>query len=142
MNKRKRPDQILGVNIWDIEIEHLVNVCELDPIDARAWVIIRWMHLGDLGPLAAAINEDGVLDKAVLINLARLIDEGRITGKRRTPFHPATATRKHVAKLIYDYQIDKGKTHTEALALTARMIGRGEESVKGARKPKGKKVGT
>jgi hypothetical protein len=142
---KRKSDKLLGENIWDIETSHFIHHTEADPAMARAWTIFRWMYFGDLHPLAAAIREDGALDKFVLVKLADMIDEGHITAKRRTPFHPATSTREEVARIIYDYQITEGKTPTEAVQLTARMIGRGEEYVRAALKPsrnKGKKVST
>src|SRR6516164_8413029 len=99
--KSKRPDQIIGENLWDLETAHYINVCELDPVDAHAWTIMRWMYHGDLGPLVAAIREDGQLDKVVLNTLADLIDRGWIAGKRRSPFHPSTNTRDAVAPPIH-----------------------------------------
>jgi hypothetical protein len=140
----KRNDQILCENLWEIEVQHWVNA-GLNPIDARAWTIMRWMYYGDLHPLVAAIREGGQLDKVVLNTLADLIDRGWISGKRRSPFHPATRIRGDVATTIYKCHIDAGKSHTEALRLTARLIGRGEESVKAAlrrSRNSGKKVST
>jgi hypothetical protein len=140
----KHPDQILDENLWDIEVQQWIKA-GLDPDDAHAWTIMRWMYHGDLHPLVAAIREDGQLDKVVLDTLADLIDRGWVTGKRRSPFHPATEVRADVAATIYKCQIDVGKSHSEALRLTARLIGRGEESVKGAlrrSRNSGKKVST
>jgi hypothetical protein len=141
MSKRE-PDQIIGENLWDIEVQHWINA-GLDPIDAHAWTIMRWMYHGDLSPLVAAIREGGQLDKVVLNTLADLIDRGWIAGKRRSPFHPATHTRADVATTIYKCLRDESKTHLEALQLTARLVGRGEEYVKQAVKlSSGKKVRT
>ena len=144
MTKRKHPDQILSENLWDIEVQHWINA-GLDPIDAHAWTIMRWMYYGDLHPLVEAIREDGQLDKVVLNTLADLIDRGWIAGKRRSPFHPATHIRADAAATIYKCLRDESKSHLEALQQTARLIGRGEESVKGAlrrSRNSGKKVST
>jgi len=100
MAKRKQ-DHIDGHDPWEIEIAYMVEHLELDPTDARAWVVIRWMSLGDLRPLAAEIKKQGTaLDGAILMSLERIINEGQLTVKRKrgAPIKPAKSIRDLVIK--------------------------------------------
>ena len=76
MRKRKLSDKIFGESPWDVEVE--LSPGDLDPTTARARVINRYMHNGDLRPLAAAIKEGRRLHPEVLGFLASMISEGRL----------------------------------------------------------------
>jgi hypothetical protein len=99
MRKRKRSDQILGQNPWDVE-------AALAPADhdARAQIIITYMHNGDLRPLAAAISEGRSLHPDVLDFMASMIREGRLAAKPRgrgKRFQPSKVARDRVAALFH-----------------------------------------
>jgi len=80
MAKPKESYQIAGKNIWDYETDILTAAFpDQAPGWARTWVTMRWMHLSNLLPLAAAIRAGGIPDQAVLNLLASMIEEGRIT---------------------------------------------------------------
>jgi hypothetical protein len=134
MRKHKQ-DKIAGHNLWDLEIEDWINHCGLHPDDARMWTILRWMYWGDLSPLAAAFRDRWVLDGAILNTLAEMIEEGRLRAKphgRGAPFRTGKSTRDRIAAHFREYQISQGKTPAEADRLTARIIGRGDETVRKA----------
>jgi|SRR6516165_1761794 len=108
---KRRIDQIAGRNPWVFETHHWIRKVRKvrigkQPIDpdtarrltidtARGLTILRWMYGGNLRPLAAAIRshvrcrlrkglpEDRELNPAVLLLLARMIDDGRLSVKRR-----------------------------------------------------------
>jgi hypothetical protein len=106
-SKRKRSDQIFGQNPWDVE-------ADLAPADhdARAQIIIRYMHNGDLRPLAAAIRERRPLHTEVLDFLASMIKEGRLIAKpkgRGKRFQPSKDTRDYMATLLHE----RGNTFEE-----------------------------
>jgi hypothetical protein len=131
MSKRKL-DQITGQNLWDIEEAFYINHRGVDPEKARIFVILRWLSLGDLRPLAAAIDEGHQLDQAVLNLLANLIDEGRITikpRKRGAPKKPDKTARDIVAALAYE---NHPGNSDEAFAEIADAIGMSEQSVRQA----------
>ena len=95
MAKRKQ-DQIDGHDPWEIEIAYCVNKLEMEPIDARAYVIVSWMYRGDLRPLAAEIKKKGTEIDVVILNfLARVIDQGLLTVKhgRGAPTQPDKSAR-------------------------------------------------
>ena len=84
MVKPKERSQIAGRNIWDYEIDILTAAFPDQSLEwAHTWVTMRWMHLGDLRPLAAAIRLGVIPNRAMLNLLADMIEEGRITVTKR-----------------------------------------------------------
>jgi hypothetical protein len=94
---KRRIDQIAGHDPWEIEALHWwregIGPQPLDPDTADALTIICYMNGGDLRPLAAAIRshvlsrlrkgpEVHKLHPGVLLMLARMIDDGRLSVKR------------------------------------------------------------
>jgi hypothetical protein len=61
---------------WEIEVAFWTNERGMDPDEARAFTISRWLYNGDLRPLEAAIVERCEIHPAVLILLARMISGG------------------------------------------------------------------
>jgi hypothetical protein len=72
---------------WEIEIWFLSKYYGMPEIDARAFVIERWMRLGDLRPLAAAI-EAGPLDPPVAHAIGYMINNGRLKVVKSGPPRP------------------------------------------------------
>jgi hypothetical protein len=70
MSKRKL-DKIDGRDPWDIEVAYLVEHLKVEPIDARAIVVISWMYRGDLRPLSAEIKKKGTAIMAQYSDLWR-----------------------------------------------------------------------
>jgi len=103
MGKRKLSDKIFGESPWDVEVE--LSPGDLDPTTARARVINRYMHNGDLRPLAAAIKEGRRLHPEVLGFLASMISEGRLIAKPRGRGRrlPSKNTRDYMAALLVSY---------------------------------------
>jgi hypothetical protein len=66
-------DTFGGHNLWDIEIEYLTGVQQVPRDKARSDTIMRWMELGNLHPLGAAIAEGHALSADVLTHLGNLI---------------------------------------------------------------------
>ena len=98
MAKPKECRQIAGRNIWDYEIILTAAFPDQSLKWAHTWVTMRWMHLGDLRPLAAAIRL-GII-RAMLDLLAEMIEEGRITVTKRgrgSKLQPDTAMRQFFA---------------------------------------------
>jgi hypothetical protein len=120
MAKPKKCDQIAGKNIWDHEVDILTAAYpDQAPEWARTWVIMRWLHLGNLRPLAAAIRAGSVPDQAVLNLLASMTEEGRITATkprsgRGSKLQPDTLTRQIIAARFYERLVAKGKSAREA----------------------------
>lgn len=96
MSKRKL-NKVDGHDPWEIEVAYFAEHLKVEPIDARAIVVVSWMCQGDLRPLAAEIKKkDTGIDGAILMCLARAIDEGLLTVKPRRrgrPTQPATTIR-------------------------------------------------
>jgi len=113
MAKPKESYQILGKNIWDYETDILTAAFpDQAPGWARTWTIMRWMHLSNLLPLAAAIRAGGIPDQAVLNLLASMIEEGRITAAkprkgRGSKLQPDTTTRQIIAARFYKQLVAK-----------------------------------
>jgi hypothetical protein len=94
---------------WDIETQYWIDD-DFPPEVAHWLTIVRWMHQGDLRPLAAAIRK-GNVDPAVLSVIAKMIDEGwlRVVRSRRgSPKKPETFARDLVAALAYEAKGDEG----------------------------------
>ena len=135
MSKRKL-DQIGGQNLWDIEWAYNVEHRRINPDNARTFVILRWLCLGDLRPLAAAIDEGHLLDEAVLNVLAGMIKEGRLRLKPRKAGKgrprnksPETFARTVAAALPYEHSKHPSE---EAFKEIAAALGIGEKSVRQA----------
>ena len=130
MAKLKESYQIAGKNIWDYEIDVLTAAFpDQSPEWARTWVTMRWMHLSNLRPLAAAIRAGGIPDQAVLNLLASMIEEGRITVTKRgrgSKLQPDTAMRQFIAVA------KKLKSPKEARRLAADIISRDVGTVRKA----------
>ena len=97
MTKRNTA-QVDGRNLWDIEIALLIEL-EIPPDEARNETIIRWMEMGDLRPLAAAITE-GYASDEMLKRLAELIRRGAQLTLPRGRGKPKNAA-KHSRDLIF-----------------------------------------
>jgi hypothetical protein len=139
MAKPKESYQILGKNIWDYEIDVLTAAFpDQSPEWARTWVTMRWMHLSNLLPLAAAIRAGGIPDQDVLNLLASMIEEGRITAAkprkgRGSKMQPDTTMRQVVAARFYERLVAKKiKSPREARRLAADLISRDVETVRKA----------
>ena len=125
MGKSKLSNKIFCESPWDIEIE--LSPADLNPITARARVIKRYMHNGDLRPLAAAIKEGRRLHPEVLDFLATMISEGRLIAKprgRRKRLMPSKNTRDYMAALL----VERGDTFEKV----ANILGMGEAAVRKA----------
>jgi hypothetical protein len=129
MSKRKL-DQIDGHEPWEIEVAYCVSKLEIEPIDARAIVIISWMYRGDLRPLAAALR-DGPLDPPVLNQFLRMIDEGQLTVKRKrgAPTQPSKYIRDLV--IAFRHANREGKS-ADAIQALAEQFGISDELVRRA----------
>ena len=138
MAKPKKCDQIAGKNIWDYEADVLTAAFpDQSPGWARTWVIMRWMHLSDLRPLAAAIRAGNIPDQDVLTLLASMIEEGRVTAVkprkgRGSKLQPDTFTRQVIAGRFYESLVAKGKSRREARRLAADLISRDVGTVRKA----------
>jgi hypothetical protein len=131
MTKRKQ-DHIDGYDPWEIEIAYCVNELEIKPIDARAIVIVSWMYRGDLRPLAAEIKKQGTaLDGAILMFLARAIDQGLLTVKhgRGRPTQPVASVRDLLAAIRYENRDVKS---ADAIQKIANDLGMSDELVRRA----------
>ena len=141
MRKRK-DDQILGKDPWDIQIDFLVNQRGFDPDLAQTLIVVRSMYWGDLRPLAAAIwkaNDSATttitLEKGLLNYLARLIDEGRVTGKppgRSKPMQLHKSARDIVAALLYEYFVSEGSSSEDTFQKVAKTLSMSETNVRRA----------
>jgi hypothetical protein len=98
---------------WEHQIAYWVSK-GVDPETARLATIICWANAGDLRPLVCAIGQapkvDGsekvAIDGAILGFIARMINEGRLTMRRRrgAPRSPDTFVRNLLAILDYENQ--------------------------------------
>jgi len=139
MGKPKGPYQFLGRNIWDYETDILTAAFQDQARGgAGTWTFMRWMHLSNLLPLAAAIRAGGIPDQAVLNLLASMIEEGRITAAkprkgRGSKLQPDTTTRQIIAARFYKQLVAKKiKSPREARRLAADLISRDVETVRKA----------
>jgi hypothetical protein len=122
--------QVAGRNLWDMEIALLT---EIDfPLDeARNETIIRWMEMGDVRPLAAAITE-GYASDEVFKRLADLIRRGAqltVPRRRGKPKQAAKAARDLIFWLMYE---PRSKRSDEAFREIAAKFGVSEQSVRQA----------
>jgi hypothetical protein len=112
--------------LWEIEIAKCIKEGE-DPVIARAFTIIRWAYLGDLRPLAVAINKGHAIDDAVLGFLADMIKKGRLQmkpkpGRRGSPNTPETYARDLIAGAAYEAK-DPNEGSDEAFERIGGVIG-------------------
>src|SRR5262249_27595892 len=122
--------QVAGRNLWDMEIA-LVTELEIPPDEARNETIIRWMEMGDLRPLAAAITE-GYASDEVLKRLAELVGRGAqltLPRRRGKPKQAAKASRDLIFWLMYE---PRSKRSDEAFREIAARFGVSEQSVRQA----------
>ena len=137
MAKPKESYQILGKNIWDYETDILTAAFpDQAPEWARTWVTMRWMHLGNLRPLAAAIRLGVIPNRAMLNLLATMIEEGRVTVTKRgrgSKLQPDTLMRQVIAARFYERLVAKKiKSPREARRLAADLISRDVGTVRKA----------
>ena len=124
---------------WEIEIAYFTKHKGADPALARTFVVLRWMWLGDLRPLAAEIIAGRTLDQAVLNLLAtmilddiqpsrpfRIITQARKGGR---PRDPSKAGRDIVSTLGYAALDGKSEEKFNKLG---EIIGQSPKSVRAA----------
>jgi hypothetical protein len=132
MTKRKL-DKIDGREPWEVEVAALAEHLKLKRADARDIVAIRWMHRGDLRPLAALPQLDG----AVFSELRKMINEGQltVTRKRGAPRQPSKRIRDIF--IAARYETRKGKSE-DAIQQLAKEFNISDELVRRAikRRPK------
>src|SRR6516165_2070163 len=107
---------------WDIETQYWIDD-DFPPEVAHWLTIVRWMHNGNLRPLAAAIREGGV-DPAILNFLVEMIDENRIKVrplKRGSPKKPEQLARDLLIAKAYGNRSGKSADRIEDLAKAIRM---------------------
>ena len=129
MSKRKL-NKIDGRNLWDMEIELLTKI-DIPLDEARNETIIRWMEMGDLHPLAAAITE-GYASDEVLKRLAELVSRGaQLTVKRGRgkPKQAAKAARDLIFWLMYE---GHSKRSDDEFREIAKKFGVSEQTVRQA----------
>jgi hypothetical protein len=129
MMKRKH-DKIDGRNLWDMEIELLTKI-DIPLDEARYETISRWMDMGDLRPLAAAITEGYVSDE-MLTDLADLIRSGAqlaVPRSRGKPKQAAKQSRDLIFWLMYE---PRSKRSDDAFREIAKKFGVSEQSVRQA----------
>jgi hypothetical protein len=139
---KNKIDKIDGRDPWEIEIEYYLSL-HIGPEAARAHTISRWMQMGDLRPLHAAIvkalasdnNETAALvDKEILESLKTLIDDGRLVVKPRRGGRPESSekyVRNLNAALRYE-KVSAGKKSDVAYKEVARDLGMTEATVREA----------
>ena len=124
---KRKHSKIDGHDPWEIEVAHWVENFKLEPIDARALTVIRWMLNGDLRPLAAEIKRKGTaIDGAILAHLERMIDQGQLTVKRRrgAPTQPELFARDIWIRFLHATR--EGKS-VEAIQQIAKDFNIGDE---------------
>jgi hypothetical protein len=129
MTKRNTA-QVDGRNLWDIEIALLIEL-EIPPDEARNDTIIRWMEMGDLRPLAAAITESHASEE-VLKRLADLIHRGAqltLPRRRGKPKQAAKHSRDLIFWLMYE---PHSKRSGDAFREITDKFGVSEQSVRQA----------
>jgi hypothetical protein len=107
---------------WDIETQYWIDD-DFPPEVAHWLTVVRWMHQGDLRPLAAAIRK-GDVDPAVLRALARMIDDGRLRiepRRRGSPKKPETFARDLLLTRAYEAKADGSDAAFERIAEAIRM---------------------
>jgi hypothetical protein len=129
---KRKLDKIDGHDPWEIEVAYLVEHLKVDLIDARAIVICSWMYRGDLRPLAAEIKKKGTdIDAAILVNVARAIDQHLLTVKRKrgAPTQPSKSVRDLV--IAFRHANREGKS-ADAIQALAEQFGISHELVRRA----------
>jgi len=111
---KRKLDKISGHDPWEIEVAALAEHLKLKPDDARDIVAIRWMHRGDLRPLAALPGLDGV----VFSELRKMINAGEltVTRKRGAPRQPSKSIRDIFIAARYETRTGKSADAIQALA--------------------------
>jgi hypothetical protein len=136
---------INGHNEWDVLAEFMISHCGLPREEAKAFAIIHFMGNGDFRPLAAAIlHSEEPVDRACLVWLAKLINNGQLKlvrkGKHR-PKSPTAEIKRIVAALLHENS--DCSTRNEKVREVAERLGMSPEGVKEAvtRWRKGKRRG-
>ena len=125
---------------WEIEVAFYTNERDIDPDQARIFMMLRWLYTGDLRPLEAAIVEGREIDRAVLNLLADMISSDtsrlgkpppyRLTAvklRRGRPKEPELFARRIIAALAYERQTGKSDEKFERVA---RAIGTSDRTVR------------
>ncbi len=128
---------------WDIEIEFYISMRGIEPMKARTFTILRWMTMGDLRPLEAAIVEGRELDQAVLNLLADMIsgDKSRfgkapayrlkaVPTKRGPPKKPELLARGFITSSVYKHARGTGLSSNEAIERICAAIGITDKSAR------------
>src|SRR6266850_5717164 len=103
---------------WEIEIAYYTNHRSFDPDKAWTFVIMRWMYLGYLRPLAAAIADNRQLAPAVLNLLHDMILDKRliVSPGHGRPKKPELTARTIVAALMYQPEARNSEEEFERIA--------------------------
>jgi hypothetical protein len=135
---------------WDYEIAFYIKKMGLEPHKARTITLLRWLHHGNLRPLAAVIAEGHEIDQAVLNALAMMISPERFSLgppiNYTSPFRiEAVPTRGHgrpkdvapwirtsVLAQTYAKHIGDGKKSDEVFRQIAEAVGVSESTVRQA----------
>jgi hypothetical protein len=133
--KQKPPTKVLDVvELWDVEIRHLVDEIGLTAANARTSVILQWMLHGDFRPLAAEIRKGRPLSDGVLNALATMIEEDRLNAKplyQGRPVDPTKFARDYLAALLYG-ELIKDTPSDVAFQEVAEVLSTTEDSVRKA----------
>jgi len=127
---KRKLDKIDGRNLWDMEIALLTEI-DIPLDEARNETIIRWMEMGDLHPLAAAITE-GYASDEVFKRLAELIASGAqltLPRPRGKPKQAAKAARDLIFWLMYN---PRSKRSDDVFREIAAKFGVSEQTVRQA----------
>ena len=127
---------------WEIEVAFYTNERDIDPDQARIFMMLRWLYTGDLRPLEAAIIEGREIDRAVLNLLADMISGDasrlgkpppyRLTAvklRRGRPKKPGLFARGIIA--AREYERHAGNSD-EAFERIAKEIGKSPRTVRQA----------
>jgi hypothetical protein len=116
---------------WEYEIAFYIDILGMSPLDASTFTICRWMWLGDLRPLAEAIDA-GPLDAPIEAMLVRLIREDRLRVvplRAGRPKSPSVTGRDISAALAYEAHPGKSD---EAFRAVAEAMNTSEQTVRDA----------
>jgi hypothetical protein len=129
---------------WDFEIAFYIEKMGLEPHKARTITLLRWLHHGDLRPLAAVITEGHEIDQAVLNALAMMISPEHfpevprfrieavpIRGHGR-PKDVTSWIRTPILAWTYDKHIGDGEKSDEVFRQIAEAVGVSESTVRQA----------
>jgi hypothetical protein len=137
---------------WELEAEYYIADKGTSLETARTFVMLRWMHFGDLRPLADAIRKGLEIDKTVLNLLAMMIVEDgilpaslkkiapyRLEAKRRDgrqgrPREPKNFARDLIAWSVVDRRLKEHGpgTYEAAVKEVAKDMGLSEGAVRKA----------